>query len=349
MNQDTSDPLLPMCDRTFTVRTPSSIAQQANCSLVMAWCIQFPPSPTMSPTSPSKGKPAPAPNRRIRIILFHSHDLKLTWPLSSSANPAIQLTCLLQSLLQTVRDKGTRIPVISAYGLGVSLDNVNWDVGREVLTVEYAVHNEGDGDASVQVTNLDDLQALKERRRLQRAVEYRLPKDVGWDIAVNVRSLLPPTLKSTAAGAKPNQDEPWTVHLGRLASAPSSPLILTIFHSAPKRSTTTPDDFLRISVSIEVVAPQLGIRVNGHLQNVNAISLLDPSAFGKTKAREEKNMSDLASFDLSLRTSETEASSLSSTSTPVPRKFTYYFLFLIPSNTEAQKPPIDRQLPRKPS
>jgi hypothetical protein len=289
---------------------------------VLAWCIQFPPSsPVISPITPSKSKPAP---RRIRIILFHSHDLKLTWPLSSSNNPAIQVSNIIQSLLQTVREKGSRIPVISTYGLGVGLEYISWDVGREVLSVEYSVHAEGDGDASAQVSNLDDLQVLKERRRLQRAVEYRLPQSVGWDITVSLRSLIPPTLKSTAAGSKSGLDEPWSVHLGRLTSLPSSPLILTIFHSLPKRTALNPSDYQRIAVSIEVVAPQLGIRINGHSQNIDAISLLDPSSLGKMKAKEdkEKQLTDMASFDLSIRNPETESSSISTGSTPVPRETT---------------------------
>lgn len=288
----------------------------------MAWCIQFPPSsPIVSPITPSKGKGVvTAPPRRIRITLFHSHDLKLTWPLSSSNNPALYLTSCVRSLLSTVREKGSRVPIISAYGLGVGLDSISWDIGREVLTVEYAVHTDGDGDASAQVSNLDDLQALKERRRLQRAVEYRLPQSVGWDITVSVRSLLPPTLKSAASGSRLTQDEPWTAHLGRLASSSSSTLILTVFHTVPKRTTSNHSECLRIAVSIEVVAPHLGIRVNGHMQNVNAISLLDSTSLGKSKAEEEKNMNELVPSNLSLNTFDTEASSLSSNSTPIPRK-----------------------------
>ncbi len=189
-------------------------------------------------------------------------------------------------LVRTVRKRGRRTPLITGWGNGVGIDDVNFNVGREALKVEYSIFPEDDGT----LAEGKDLELIKEKKRLERSVEVIVPLSQGWDVQITQRSSSDETSKS-----------PWTLHATQLSppELPPSPTLLpsrpTSVSSDPSRSQSpTPaamtefavlrfshtrpieNTILRVKITIELSGSN-GIRVNGNPHPISEVSSRDPT------------------------------------------------------------------------
>lgn len=231
---------------------------------VYAWCVQI-----IHPPAESSAKATPT---RVRITCFWQHDLKAIWGMGNSIHQ--HLPNMLVGIVRTMQSHGSRMPHMRGYGRGVGFTHIDFQGPRQLLTLEYSIASEDQEDdpPTVHLAGFDDgLRALKERRRLERCVEFTLPNGPSWDIRVTTRS-------SSSALAVPH----FVVHASQ-PTIPSSPYVeepvtLRISHPQP------PDHaVLRATISIEPAA-SLGtranmqaLRVNGTSQKIHRIEPRDPT------------------------------------------------------------------------
>ena len=235
-------------------------------ALVFAWCIQHiqpqpqPPSPTET-KKPTGG--------RLRITCFWQHDLKALWGFGSSpAALAQQLATMTLSLLKTVIKRGGRVPKLTGYGNGISIERVRFQIDREALTVDYAIIPDDEEHHELGRSGMDEVHALREHRRLTRSIECVLPSLEGWDVQV--------TMKGSSEEV---ETTPWSAHAMRSNSNPStfSPpdqVLLRITHGAP----TDDDAVLKVKVVIEVSGGTRGLRLNGLATKIHDLEERDPSS-----------------------------------------------------------------------
>lgn len=97
---------------------------------------------------------------------------------------AQQFGAMVLGLHHTVQKRGRRVPLLTGYGNGITIERIRFEIDREALTVDYAMHPEEEhGEA--QLDGVDELHAIREARRLTRAVECDLPSADGWDVQVS--------------------------------------------------------------------------------------------------------------------------------------------------------------------
>ncbi|KZT53400.1 hypothetical protein CALCODRAFT_501144 [Calocera cornea HHB12733] len=235
-----------------------------------SWCIQFMP-PTSSPSDPSsKG----TLSQRVRLTCFWQHDLNAVWGMAG-LGIGQHLPILLLSLVETVRQKGTRIPRFIGYGLGISIFSIVYgEAGREALVMEYAIIQPEDDEFEVggpKEKSLDEVQLQKERRRLERTVELGLPSMHGWDLQVTVKA---PSEETAAA--------PWIAQAGRItqggSGAESGRLVFRIVHPPPPT-----DSIVSVKLVAELAGGVPGIRVNGIPREIMSFESRDPVSFGINK------------------------------------------------------------------
>ncbi|KZT41749.1 hypothetical protein SISSUDRAFT_1000411 [Sistotremastrum suecicum HHB10207 ss-3] len=271
---------------------------------LFAWCIQIPSSAESQPVQFSSSSQGDVPTKRsaskIRVTCFWQHDLRANWTLGSPALSQ-QLPALMLGLISSVRKRGRRIPVINGYGLGIVIDRVTFENARELMTVEYSVHAEGDDSTNTQppLHGLDELQALREQKRLERSVEFVLPATQGWDVQISTRGS-----SSAISGL------PWNALASRDRDyATSQDTILCVKHTAP------PDrhSVLKVKAHIELVGTA-GLRLNGHPHSIVATESRDPRSFTLSQQlRDDSATVTNLSFH-----SGSSPSVQSSSSTPVP-------------------------------
>ncbi|TFK39691.1 hypothetical protein BDQ12DRAFT_681024 [Crucibulum laeve] len=267
---------------------------------LFAWCIQHiqsqPPSPS---DDQSKKKPG-----RLRITCFWQHDLKALWGFGSSSNSIVQqLSTMTLSLLKTVIKRGGRVPKLIGYGNGVSIERVRFQVDREALTVDYTIIPEDD-DQSVGMGagGLDDVQTVREQRRLTRSIECILPSMEGWDVQVSLK-----------ASSEEVEQLPWSAHAIKRKSSVSSisppdQILLKITHAALNDEHAV----LRVKVVIEVSGGSRGLRLNGLPKAIMDVEERDPSSY----IIPQKILQDVASAaDLSFRTTSSMATAATGSST----------------------------------
>ena len=278
---------------------PTIISSQ----LVFAWCIQhiIPPPP--------QDDQFKKPPSRIRITCFWQHDLKAMWGFgSTSAGVQQQLSTMVLSMFKSVIKRGERVPKLGGYGHGVSIGRVRYQVDREALTVDYSIlpdDEEHFGVTAEQVHGVDEVQVIREQRRLTRSVECILPSLEGWDVLVSAK-----------ASSEEVEQLPWSAHAIRGSSNPSplntSPpdqIILRLTHSPPPNDHSV----LRVKLVIEISGASRGLRLNGLPQTIYDSEPRDPQSYGVPQAM----LADIASaVGLSVQTSTT-ASSLRTTGTSV--------------------------------
>ncbi|KAF9233743.1 hypothetical protein BU15DRAFT_90235 [Melanogaster broomeanus] len=280
-------------------------------SLLFAWCIQLiQPAPSPSPTSPSD-----ALKRRLSIVLsvpriritcFWQHDLRAVWNFGSSTSICQQLCTMMLGLYKTVRQRGSSIPVLAGYGYGVSIERIRFQLDRQSLTVEYSVHPEEDGSQESGSTNTQNLDELREHRRLTRSIEYLLPASEGWDVQV-----------STKASSEKVEKLPWAAMAIRAKPPPPSPgdvgklLELTVFRIT---HASLPDShsILKVRVVFELSGPSRGgIRLNGLPQTIQTVEERDPGSFFAIQQQQQLLQDASSTADASFQT----ASSVSSVGT----------------------------------
>ncbi|KAJ7708750.1 hypothetical protein B0H17DRAFT_1030752 [Mycena rosella] len=273
---------------------------------LFAWCIQHLAPPPQLPSTPGEPqKKRSSPGGRLRITCFWQHDLRTAWNIGSSAGALQQLSTMGLGLLKTVMKRGSRIPKITGYGNGVSIERIRFQIDREALTVDYAIIPEEE-EHSVSGQGIDELHALREQRRLTRSIECVLPSGEGWDVQV-----------STKASSEEVERLPWSVRAIRSSSFPSTTTDLTLpLDQIVVQLTHAPlideHSVLKVRVVVEISGPSGGLRLNGLPQTIQDIEERDPSYFISQQILQDVS----STVDLSFHTSSSmhTTSSIGSTS-----------------------------------
>ncbi|KAI5123211.1 hypothetical protein M0805_003977 [Coniferiporia weirii] len=256
---------------------------------LFAWCMQV-----LSPESGSK---------RIRITCFWQHDLKTVWNIGTPVSIPQQLSTMTFGLLDLVKKRQPRIPVLSGYGFGVSIERVAFDTGRDALTVDYAIVPEDPSQtAGSSMHGLDELHALKEQRRLQRSMEILLPSPDGWDIRI-----------STRASSEAVAQLPWATSASKTHNAK---IAFQIKH-APLLDDHS---VLKVKLVLEFSGVLTGMRLNGLPHSLEDGLDRNPSSFVMSDqllqdASSAANVS-LSTAGASMATADSDASESSSLRKP---------------------------------
>ncbi|KAH9941967.1 hypothetical protein B0H21DRAFT_824300 [Amylocystis lapponica] len=237
---------------------------------LFAWCIQV-IQPQTSEQSPSKTGSSGA---RLRATCFCQHNLKAMWNFGSNSSLAQQLCAMMVGLYKSVLKRGERIPLLTGYGNGVSIERVRFELDREALTLDYSIVPEDEDHPAPHTPEqgLDDLHAIREHRRLTRAVECSLPTSDGWDVQVTTR-----------ASSEHVAQLPWTAHATRGtrasraldASVDGDKLVFGLKHA----SLPNDHSVLKVRVVIELSGASSGIRLNGIPHPIEEVEERDPSSY----------------------------------------------------------------------
>ena len=186
---------------------------------------------------------------------------------------------MMLGVYKVVEKRGHRVPNLIGYGNGVSIERIRFQIDRQALTIDYAIHPEDeDGVSQLGIRqNVDDLQAIREHRRLTRTIECILPSSDGWDVQI-----------STKASSKEVENLPWTAqalrgqYISSSSSSPSPPSpgknnppnLFRVMHSP------LPNDhsMLKVTIILELSGPN-GLRLNGIPQTIQTIEDRDPSSY----------------------------------------------------------------------
>jgi hypothetical protein len=182
---------------------------------------------------------------------------------------------MMLGLYMTVKERGYRIPVLRGYGNGVMIERMRFQPDRVALTLNYSVVSD-EGDPHFHTTEgIDELHAIREARRLTRAVECTLPSSEGWDVQVSVK-----------ASSKEVEALPWLAKAVR--NSPPSP--------APDSGAPKPHDtivfqikhsplldehsIVKVQITIEKSGSSPGaLRLNGIPHKVETVEERDPSSY----------------------------------------------------------------------
>ncbi|KAJ8472575.1 hypothetical protein ONZ51_g8423 [Trametes cubensis] len=234
---------------------------------LFAWCIQR-IQPQVNDQNPRSSSSAP----KLRITCFWQHNFRLLWNLNSNSGLGQQLGAMTVGLFKTVQQRGTRVPLLTGYGNGVSVERIRFAVDREALTVDYSIVPEDEDHPQPSEHSLEELHTIREIRRLTRAVEFSLSSAHGWDVQL-----------STKGSAEVSQ-LPWTAQATRSSSSGQS--LDTGVTDQPKfvlniKHAPLPNDHsvLKVRVVIEVSGPSSGLRLNGIPQPIEELEARDPSSF----------------------------------------------------------------------
>lgn len=175
-------------------------------------------------------------------------------------------------LFKTVQQRGARVPLLTGYGNGVSIERVHFAIDREALTVDYSIVPEDEDHPPPTEHSLEELHTIREIRRLTRSVEFSLPAAHGWDVQL-----------STKGSAEVSQ-LPWTAHATRPPSASSSADVGIVdqpkFVFAVKHASLPNDhSVLKVRIVVELSGPSSGLRLNGIPQSIEELEARDPASF----------------------------------------------------------------------
>lgn len=279
--------------------------------VVFAWCIQHIPSTSSAPDEQAKKKSSAT--GKIRITCFWQHDFKAMWGFNSTTTSLTQqLSTMVLSLLKSVMKRGARVPKLSGYGNGISVNHIRYQIDRAALTIDYSIIPEDDDHSTnEQGQGMDELQAVRENRRLTRSVECILPSIEGWDVQVTLRG-----------SSSEVEQLPWSAHAIRLASTSLSPppsptplspfslaeqIILRITHAA----LADEHSVLKVRIVVEVAGGTPGIRLNGLPKAIHEVEERDPSSYIAQNIFQDITSTN----DLSFNTTSSLNSSPSITST----------------------------------
>jgi hypothetical protein len=188
----------------------------------------------------------------VRLTCFWQHDLKAVWGMGMPSR-AQHLCSMMVGIVRVVNKFGCRIPVLQGFGLGVGMERMAFDVGRKALTVEYSIVHEQEGENNQRMSQdgTDDLRVRKERKRLERSVEFILPSQSSWDVQMVTRA--------SSQGAA----TPWTVNVYRdREETPDREQLLLRTRHAPPPSIHA---LVKVKLVIEAAAGTAGLlRLNGH-------------------------------------------------------------------------------------
>lgn len=223
---------------------------------------------------------------------------------------------MMVGFYKTVKTRGLRIPVLTGYGNGVSVERIHFQTDREALTVDYAIVPEDD-DAAKQAhaatteQGIEELHAIREHRRLTRTVEWALPAGEGWDVLI-----------TTKASSEEVSQLPWTAHALRDRTPSSShgsqqkdKVVLSVKHAS------LPNDHavLKVRVVIELSGPSSGWRLNGIPQPIEEVEERNPSFFmSQSILQDSTSMADVSFRSQSTKATVTTGGASSSSTIPEP-------------------------------
>ncbi|KAI0028937.1 hypothetical protein K488DRAFT_89263, partial [Vararia minispora EC-137] len=282
--------------------TPPYVRSQVR---LFAWCIQrISPAPNAVDDEVSVRTFVPP---RLRVTCFWQHDLRALWNFGTNSSMAQQLASMMLGLFKTVLKRRSRVPVLTGYGNGVTIERSRFDVDRESLTLDYAIIPEDDefhGRSPKGNTGLEDLHALREHRRLTRSVEFSIPITEGWDIQI-----------STLASSTQVAQLPWTARAYRHGNFPEPSTSTTEDLHANRQDvtflvshTSLPDDhsILKVRIVIELSGPSSGLRLNGIPHPVDIVEERTPMSYFMS---EEMLQDATSTADMSFRTQSSAATS----------------------------------------
>ncbi|KAI6023778.1 hypothetical protein BKA83DRAFT_4263740 [Pisolithus microcarpus] len=225
--------------------------------LLFTWWIQvLPQSPPQQSTSPSE---------QLKKRL-------------STASLCQQLSTMVLGLYKTVKMRGSRVPMLSGHGYGVSIERMRFQLDRQALTIEYAIHPEDDADRQQQ-----------EYRRLTRSVECHLPASEGWDVQISIKG-----------SSDKAQKLPWTF------------IVLHITHASLPDSHS----ILKVRVVIELSGPSCGIRLNGIPQTIQSAEERDVGTFVRQQQQILQDASSAANVSLQTTSSVSSVGTIGSGPSP---------------------------------
>ncbi|KAJ6581088.1 hypothetical protein B0H19DRAFT_1113568 [Mycena capillaripes] len=282
---------------------------------LFAWCIQHLAPPLQLPSTPGEPqRKRTSSGGRLRITCFWQHDLRTAWNIGTSSGALQQLSTMGLGLFKTVMKRGSRIPKLTGYGNGVSIERIRFQNDREALTIDYAIIPEEEEHAPSE-QGIDELHALREQRRLKRSIECVIPSGEGWDVQV-----------STTASSEEVERLPWSMRAIRSSSFPSTTELLSLpLDQIVVRLTHAPlideHSVLKVRVVVELSGPSVGLRLNGLPQTIQDIEERDPSSYfiSQQILQDVSSTADL-SFNTasSMRTGSSAASTSSGPTIPRP-------------------------------
>jgi hypothetical protein len=209
-------------------------------------------------------------------------------------------------LYSAVKEHGHRVPILTGYGNGVSIERVRFQIDRVALTVDYSVIPDEDEHSSDHSKGLEGLQVVRESKRLTRSIECVLPASEGWDVQV-----------STKASSELVEKLPWTVRATRDATSTGGSsakeldkLMFNVKHSS------LPDNhsILKVRVVIEKSGPSNGLRLNGIPHKIDNVEERDLMSLSMPQEMAQ-DASSAAQFSMqSISTMSTADSSIVSNS-----------------------------------
>ncbi|VDB84982.1 unnamed protein product [Peniophora sp. CBMAI 1063] len=269
---------------------------------LFGWCIQhISPNGTGDETASMRT----AVPSRLRITCFWQHDLRAMFNFGSNASMAQQLASMVLGLFKTVLKRRARVPILTGYGNGVSIERSRFDIDREALILNYSIIPEDeDHSTPAAEAGLEDLHALREHRRLTRAVEFSVPITEGWDIQIH-----------TSASSSEVAQLPWTARAFRSSDLPTPSTSTAEDPFADRQDVTLcvshaelPDhhSILKVSVTIELSGPSSGLRLNGIPHPVEMVEERTPQSYFMSQSMLQDATS---TADMSFRTASSTATS----------------------------------------
>lgn len=263
-------------------------------SIFTAWCIQLLPLVSAATSLPSTSAPTAAP-AKARITVFWQWNLKGALFVTQHR----QIASLLSDFIDYVREQGTHIPLVSSFGRSLQLGPATtFDQSQDTLNVGYSIVEEEE----LSVVGVDE---VRERRRLERAIEFSLSSMQGWDVKIEMKGVTDTTESSWVAVVE---------------SGLNGRLILRISHA----KLSSKDQIVRVKVYIQRLAGSKVLKVNGDTKSIITVEPRNLSTLSL-------NIDDTASI-LTTSTTASTTPSTSSHSLPSP-----------PSNTQAVDPLIRRR------
>ena len=259
---------------------------------LLAWIIQFPSNPVHE----SSTSAAPTISRsKARIQLFWQWNLKG----AVLATHHQQVASLVSNFVTYVRTSAETIPLVSSYGRLLEFGSTAFDPTGDCLTVDYAIVAEDANATATEATmasrGLDGLEAVKERRRLERAIEFQLTTSQGWDVTV--------TTEPQGQGVK----DDWSPTVEKTMG--SARTVLRLTHAPVEQ----PEHLVRVKLTIRRLVGGKIIRVNNNPVRVDQVEPRDPSVLSRQMLDETATVGGL-----SQRTEGTSHSNHSTEPVPIP-------------------------------
>lgn len=262
---------------------------------LMAWCVQLiPPDAPLTSSAKPSATTSSSPLRsspRIKLTVFWSWDLRGAWMGMPAGGLGMHLPELIKGLLNHVRDSSDKIPLLKNYGNCVELLSNNFDATRDTLVTEYAVVVEDTVARQAEdraEKDLDTLQLLRSRRKLESALEFCLPATEGWDVRVEVKGQAASVTDSEPSHATQAASSSW--HATAERPSGSQYTVLAIRHQQLQDA----EQIVRIKVSIQRVVASSDLRLNAEPLNVAYVEPRTPASLAQPLLQDTASISGIS-------------------------------------------------------